>query len=237
MSSSRVAMCCVLVALSGCGPMEGEESRLVVSPELVRLPGVRDGETGSASVRLLNLGRQPLQVSQLSIFPEGRGWTVAAPPLPALIPPGGELNVAVAYSPGPGVAPTSTLRINTDDPEDPARCVGLQAMQGFVLVAAAPTSIDFGQAASGATVVRPVRVQNFGLAVAHALRLEWAEQTADITATLPATEIAPGGSLELLVRYTPRGGDQMDRALLRLGWSTGALLIPVAGRQDLRAPD
>jgi hypothetical protein len=234
----RTVVCCVLlVAPSGCGPMEGEESRLVVDPELVRLPGVREGDTGSASVRLLNLGRRPLQVSQLRIFPEGGGWTVAAPPLPALIPPGEELGVAVAHRPGPGVASTSTLRINTDDPDDPAHCVGLQAVQGFVLVAAAPTLVDFGLAASGATVVRPIRVQNFGLAVADALRLEWLERSADINASLPATEIAPGGSLDLLVSYTPRGGDAVDRAFLRLAWSTGALTIPLSGRQDLLAPD
>jgi hypothetical protein len=230
----------LLAVLAGCGPLAAERPYLVIEPEILRLPGVRQGCAGSARLRLQNLGDGSLEVRDLHLQGPA-SITLGAPLLPATVLPGGELALAVSYAPpGGGTAtdpPAAGLWIETSDLLRPTIGVEVQTIVGPPLLVATPSAVEFGPVASGTTATRSLRLQNVGLSRATDLRVDWMDDSsAELSTELPAAEIPAGGVIDVAVRYTPRGGDR-DHGLLRLRWCDGARLVPVSGWQDLTAPD
>jgi hypothetical protein len=229
----------LLTLIAGCGPLAAERPVLVIEPEILRLPGVREGSVGSAPLRLQNLGAGPLEVRDLHLQGPSSIALASTPPLPATISPGGVLELAVTYTPAaedsnPQVA---GLWIETDDLLRPTVGVEVQTLAGPPLVVATPSTVEFGPVPSGTTALRTLRLQNVGLSRASELRLDWLDDSSvELSTELSPSEIPAGGAIDVVLRYTPRGGDQ-DHGLLRVRWRDGARLIPVSGWQDLTAPD
>lgn len=222
--------------LVGCGPLSPERGHLAISPAVVYLSGAPEGEAAAATVALYNVGDAPLEIEavQLGI---STGYTVESPSLPARLAPGEELGLRVQRRAGQGVPRENALEVVSDDPTQPSLRVELHAPAATPLLAATPSSIEFGAVPSGESAEREVVVRNLGLGVARSLGLEWLPgSSADFAASLSGVEILPGAELQLRLSYAPRGGGA-DQARLRLRSGESSQLLWLSGRQDLAPPD
>lgn len=225
------------LALAGCGPYPGEHPYLVVDPEVLHLPGTPVGETAKAPLTLLNIGGGTLEVTSLSFSAsDGAGWSLSAPGTPLELAPSESLALQIQHTPGPETPCSAQLLIRSNDRDRPTATIELHGLSSTPLLVASPASLDFGPVPSGATVVREVMIRNLGRANARSLAVDWQATTSDFSASLNASELAPGASVPLFVSYSPQDGDE-DRAILRLRWQINAMAIPLRGRQDLKPPE
>jgi len=94
-------------------------------------------EIGSAdvvTVELINFGQDdPITVSAVALLPGAdASFSVAAPALPVVIPVGGSVSVDVTFAPTVGLALLATLRVTSDDPDEPTIDVAISAL-GFTI--------------------------------------------------------------------------------------------------------
>ena len=98
-----------------------EPMDLRVSPiEITALTKV--GSTDSFPIELINNGTDsPITVSSYAFLPGATaGLVVVGPPLPLVIPVGASATVTVQFSPAISTVVSATLRISSDDPDEPA---------------------------------------------------------------------------------------------------------------------
>lgn len=94
---------------------------LRVSPiEVTALTKV--GSTDSFPIELINNGTDsPITVSSYAFLPGATaGLTVVGPPLPLVIPVGASATVTIQFTPASSAVVAGTLRVSSDDPDEPA---------------------------------------------------------------------------------------------------------------------
>ena len=204
-------------------------AHLVLDPETLCLPAAARGTPSVAPLTLLNLGDLALELHTLQI--DG-GFSVEGCGVGVLQP--SEACTLTIHHQQDATARTGHLLIASTDLERPNLVVELVAPGSFPWLVVSPTQVDFGPTPSGVTSTHRVTVTNLGQATARP-SLRWILAAADFSASLPWTELAPGGSADLELSYTPRGGDA-DRATLELGWPGGSRRLELSGYQDLKPP-
>jgi hypothetical protein len=112
-SGGPAAAGCKRVGLSGAGVQSG----IAVVPSTLDLGGAAAGCSSPAGlVRIYALGGLPVKVRGLSIAPDDGTFRVtgASSPLPATIPAGGMLEVAIRFRPADAALHAATLRVDND---------------------------------------------------------------------------------------------------------------------------
>lgn len=91
------------------------------------------GAQDTATVTIANNGTDfPITVSAAGLLPGPPSITATAPPLPIVIPVGGSATVDVTFTPTASLNVFATLRIDSDDPDEPTIDVSVSAL-GVVL--------------------------------------------------------------------------------------------------------
>jgi large repetitive protein len=193
------------VALTGTGT----SPQLSLAPSALDFGDVRIDQTGGPeTVTIKNLGSGPLTITGVALGGAGAGdFSVAAVTLPAQIAPSGQLVLEVSYHPSAVGADSATLQITSDDPVASSLSVALSGNGVAPEFSLAPTSIDFGgQLVGRASAAHTVVISNNGSAALAVTALAVSGTDAgDFSITAPSlpASVAPGGTLEVPVVFTP----------------------------------
>ncbi len=166
-----------------------------------------------------NGGRVALHVSNARI--EGtEAAAFAVDPSPFTVGAGATVTLAVLFIPPAQGDFAATLRLDTDDPNQPTFAVPLTGAGTIAgAIAVRPGVLDFGRVGEGQTAARELIVASVGQADLYLDSLGFAPGTpsgfALVGSRAPAT-IAAGSSLTLGVRYSPAQGAASGPGALRL---------------------
>ena len=211
------------------------EPQLVLQPAAVDFGPVAVGETACRPVGLLNAGRAPLTIHAVELIGDADAqMTMILSPqgphgaLPAELPPAADgapatgMEVSVCFEPRhPGPA-QGRLRVQSDDPRDPAAVVVLSGGAVRHCVELLPADLDFGDVGLGQRAVQSLEVHNCGdlpLTLQGAELLDPGEGSSEDfsldgepagldcddagTVCAGAAAVLPGGSVDVLVAFTP----------------------------------
>ncbi|MEZ4416376.1 MAG: choice-of-anchor D domain-containing protein [Gemmatimonadota bacterium] len=160
------------------------------------------------TLQIFNVGVENLIITSVQRLMGSTGFRVLpSPGTPLILAPGEEIDFTVEFVPTtPGLPEAATLRINTNDPGAPTVDLMATGVGGVPsLETIVPDRGDFGAVCMGAFVDRDLIVNNRG---SCPLRIT------GIISSSPAfiaprvsffpLEVAPGGSIELPVRFQPQ---------------------------------
>lgn len=167
-----------------------------------------------------------LNISSITPTGENADLYTVLPPMPAPIPPGGQAEVAVAFSPLAAWGNfNASLEIASDDPLKPITTIVMNAVVAsdpqIVLI---PTNTPFGRFTYAsadqipATISRTVTVMNAGRVNPLDVTLQgvigldagnYTLETANIMMTIP-----PGGQSNIVVTLSPGAGGEFEAALM-----------------------
>ncbi len=205
----------------------GADSAPEGTPDIAVLPGSVDfgqiapADQGAQTVRVRNDGDADLTLSdRLELL--GDAFSVSA--LEAtLLAPGEETALIVTFTPGDapegsGTQTGGTLRISSDDPDEPVVTVPLSGglpTPGAPDISLTPQSHDFGTLEPGAVAAQDLLLQNTGDAPLSLSALTWASPSAEflLSGDLSPGTLAPGETRTITVTYAP-ADDQPDAGTL-----------------------
>lgn len=125
---------------------------------LVADPGERSAPGG---VRVANAGDAPLTVSQIAV--DGADFELQPIALPAVIEPGGSIEVAVVFAPDMAGERQGLVTITSDDPDELRREIPLSGRNPETCIRAMPSSVNLGSVAVGGESARfRVQIVNCG---------------------------------------------------------------------------
>lgn len=197
----------LLVLLLACETTTPRAPRLVVDADVLDFGEVPLAEEGRLALGLRNRGRAPLDVDVLgpqltSAMFEPQVWTLS-------LAPGDSAELPVVYRPEVEGEAADQLLFATNDPDWPVVSVpllGLGVPERFAEIALDPDRLDFGEVAIGEVARAPVAVSNAGDAPLTLAGWDLRGSTAFTLAEDPSGWVlAPGGSRELTVVFTPLG--------------------------------
>lgn len=182
--------------------------------------------TKSENVALLNVGRAVLKVQQAIIEEAGTPFSIVE--LPTDVGSGEEKNIVVAFIPPLEQDYEATLRIETDDPDNPlvtVKLVGKGSTRAIMKVE--PLALDFGRVAEGTAAVKTFTVKSEGTADLIVEEISFVEGSSANFSFVgsnktPATVKTTGanglpGQIQLTVKYTaPIGGSGSETGSIRV---------------------
>lgn len=228
----------LLLLAAACG---GDDVRQV-RPQLVMVAKVIDGQaqpidtrdfgpvpvlnTRTEDVELLNVGRGTLTVRQALIEEAGVPFTIES--IPDVIAAGEQKPIRVVFIPPEEKDYEATLRIETDDLDNPlvtVKLVGKGSTRAIMEVE--PTAIDFGRVAEGTAAVKTFAIRSKGSADLIVEELVFAEGSSPNfsfvgSSKTPATVKTTGanglpGQIQLTVKYTaPVGATGSETGSIRI---------------------
>ncbi|WP_158502367.1 choice-of-anchor D domain-containing protein [Vitiosangium sp. GDMCC 1.1324] len=217
-----------VVSLSGTGVQPG----MSVSPSSVDFGNVRVGTASAArSVTVSNTGSDTLTLSGASA---SGPFSISGLSLPATVAPGASLSFDVTFASTATGAASGSLSLTSDAPGSPFSLT-LSGKGVASFIAANPNPLSFGAISLGQSDVATLTLSNTGDAPLTLSALGFTgEQAEDFSLegapTLPLA-VAPGGSQELRVRFTP-GNHGARRTTLEVtsdASGAGTLRVPVDG--------
>lgn len=229
-----VAPCGVapVIALSG---QRARSAAIDVSTPVIPDVGCGSGGFSDTSFVIRNTGGSPLRFDSVEVRPAGNSvFTVSAPPIGTMIAPGDSLVARLRFAPpSPGVY-TFSLRIwNSVSPGGYLLIGPFTGSRVAIAPVASTSSIDFGArgACEGDTAVT-ITVRNDG---SSPMRIEGLlTATGAFAATPPADpELAPGESVEVIVRFAPTvGGVFNDTLRIVISPCDTTLLVALSGERQ-----
>jgi hypothetical protein len=159
----------------------------------------------TTNVLLVNAGSDQCTVSGLALAPGGDSGFTFDGPNSATIDVDNSLAVPIlfrALDDAPPPVRTATLQLASNDPSAPQASVLLTAEIGdHCILSVAPTALDFGTVAVGASNTLSVTLTSSGSAACNVT----AGIVGDPSFTLPAPSlsVAPGGTAQLAVAFAP----------------------------------
>jgi hypothetical protein len=212
---------------------------IVVSPPSLTFPSVVI--PGSATLALLvsSVGADTLHFSAV-ITAGGSSFSLVSPPtFPVALAPGASVMLTVRFSPVSVGAKTGSLIVTSDDPLNPSDSVALSGTGTLPVITTTPPSLAFGDVVVPGPSNRVVGIGNSGSA---SLSVTGTSVTggdaAAFTLVSPPTfpvVVAPGGNLNLTVRFAPSSGGAKS-ATLHLASSdpfTPDKTVPLSGTGTL----
>jgi photosystem II stability/assembly factor-like uncharacterized protein len=161
------------------------------------------GQSATRVVQIFNVGISDLHISSFARVSGSTDFAIiSGPPTPVTVPPGGEIDYTIRFSPTAPGSETATFQINSDDPNQPA--LQLQATGFGATTAIAVTgSTDFGNVCPGTLAERTISVCNVGACDLHVISAS--VDCPDFTLVnnpFPAT-VSPDSCLDLVIRFAP----------------------------------
>lgn len=132
-----------------------------VSPTDVDVGPFADGEVGTATVRVENLGDTVLTLDRAEVV-GGTAFTLLSIGANSL-EPAGATDIVVQYRPM-SPSDTSSLELASNDPDEPLVVVPLAGQGLLPILSVSPMSIDFGTIGTDAVVTEDVTLENIGSA-------------------------------------------------------------------------
>jgi tetratricopeptide (TPR) repeat protein len=197
---------------------------LAVEPEVLEAGFLVDGEKWEGTLRLANRGKAPLTVE--------RSWVTDLPwrivelsSEVGEIPPGGEAEVGVRLFADRGPFPLyAKVSFLTNDLSGPVRTARLKAEIGPDLMADLKTEprtpLNLGEIEGGREVVQDFVLTNVGNRTMRILEVRVSRGVA--YEGFEASEIPPGGTARITVRWTPRTDPGLASGRVSL-WSNDTL--------------
>jgi hypothetical protein len=182
---------------------------MAAAPQSLDFGQVKVGTAARQTVTIANKGNANLSLQSVSFVQDSNPDFSYAPlaQLPLTIEPGSAVAVTVVFLPSMAGDALGVLKITSDDADAPFADIILTGAGIVPDIAVEPVSIDFGQWLIGTSSVSTALIANHGDAELIIDSLNWLDGgSADFAlAALPALPltIAPAGSVELEVIYTP----------------------------------
>ena len=193
-------------------PHEGDSAEtapdIVVEPVSVDFGEVDPAATGTATVRISNVGDAMLLLRGLSLVGDAPDLSWTTIPDPA-IAPGASVDTVLTWEPVSELALADSLRVESSDPDEQFVDVPLSGTLPAPDILVTPASYDFGTLQVGAVATTSFLVENLGPGPLHVSGTTWAATDADLqvldygtlgggTATMPA-----GASTTITIQYAP----------------------------------
>jgi hypothetical protein len=189
------------------------------------------GSTSAAqTVDLFNDGTGALTFLGGSVTGAGAGaFAATLPAAPKALAPGASLRASVTFAPSAAGAQAATLTLHTDAGD---RAVALTGQGALKSLALSTDTVEFAALAPGTrSDALRVTVRNTGAVPAQVTSWALSGPQAgdfDVTPASAAKTLAPGGTLDVDVVFTPTAaGTRL--ALLTFQTDAGALVVPLAG--------
>jgi hypothetical protein len=172
-------------------------------------------------------------------------FSITSGPASATLGPAGSLMVEVSYSPSGEGARSGTLRVESNDEDEPVVTVPLTGegvRRPVPIVDAQPPSVDFGEVVVGESALAVVTIRNSGMADLEIAGVGLgAGSSPDFAVTVgPArTRLPPGEASEVEVSYTPREAES-DSGTLRIESNdpdATVVVVSLSGRGVRRGTD
>jgi hypothetical protein len=185
------------INLSGSGT--ATQAQLTISPTPVAFGNVNVGSSAMQNVTLTNPGNAPLNISAASITGSGYSMSLTAP---ATINAGQNSTFTVTFAPTSAGSASGSISITSNAPGSPANIplsgTGVQAQ-----IAASPTSINFGNVATGSSNSQTVTLRNNGNATLTFSQVNVTGSGFSITGLTTSTTIAAGSSVTFNAGFAP----------------------------------
>jgi hypothetical protein len=172
-----------------------------VTPTSLSFGSVKVGQTRDLQITVRNTGNAPLMVS--SINSNNAQFNVISPTAPFTVAVGASITVNLRFAPTSAGVKTGTLSINNNDPSRTRVDVALAGTGLAPLVEVAPQSLNFGNVATGESLVSMLTVRNMGNAPLNISSITSSDQ--QFTISLPTTTftLPAGSSIKVNVRFAP----------------------------------
>jgi uncharacterized membrane protein len=194
----------VTVPLIGMGAGVPEIS---VSTMSVDFGTVTVGDSATEDATVTNTGNANLTITSVSVTgPDADAFSGPGADTPITLEPGEEVTGEVTFSPTTAGEKTATLRIESDDPAQPATLIALSGTgEALPDIEVDPASVDFGEVTVGETATDSVSVSNDGGAP---LDLSSVSVTGSDAGAFSVTDsgdgtIAPGESTTVELEFAP----------------------------------
>ena len=175
-----------------------------VDPLWIDFGNVAVGQGAMETIHVSNVGTATLVVGGVSYSGSG-DFTWMSASLPGSVAPGVTRTIVVTYTPSDQVPDVGTIRITSDDPDEPVVDVELNgAPEAEPDIDVDPPNVDFGDVKVGDSAAEIVTIYNDGAADLDLYSCtRGGDPNFSITANPAGTVVAPGGSTTLEVTFYP----------------------------------
>ena len=218
---NRIASYTALAGLLLTGCTNGQDTQLnqvfpsaAVTPEVLAFGDQPVDYSTQSFVTVINSGQVALNIGDLEIDDP---FSVIGEFEP-VVPPDGEVNIALAFSPTNFESYAGALSIPTDDPEHPSLTVvltgnGVHAPTPDIEVD--PLAMDFGVAPAGVPMTRYFTIANPGDATLNVSSLDQSGSGAfTVVGDVTGFQLPPGQSTLIVVNYLPVSSNGDNGALV-----------------------
>lgn len=185
------------------------------------------GQSAQLSVTVFNRGGSNLSIGPVVATTDE--FAALAPTGPVSIGPGASQPIQVSFSPAAEGTRFGTLRISSNDPNNPQFDVPLvgrgTAEAGPASLAIMPSSLDFGTVEVGQSAMRDATVQNTGgqaLSLTSMASSDPAQFAVQLLGPALPTQLEPGGAYPVRIVFQPSGAGDQTAMLSASGGSASA---------------
>lgn len=205
------------------------EATLIVDPAIIDFGDAAIGVRYEAALELANPGSVPLDITSVTLS-DALAGEFELSEIPEVLGAGAKAPATLSFSPTSAGPREGTITFQTDAPENPTVIVTVKGRGVEPALVASPPSLDFGRVLVGRTVTATVGLTNRSDRAITVLRA-MGDGSAEISATIMRTELAPGARIDLVVAYTPTdvGPDQSIITILDNSPRAEALGVMVRG--------
>lgn len=241
-------MCATLIALvafglAGCGggaTIAGDQvaagpsidaSQLAASPARVSFGTVAPGSSATQVVTLSNTGQSAVNLSEASVT--GPGFSISNLALPMTLAPGANTSFYAKFTP-PGTGNSSgSISVASNAPNSPL-IVSLSAGGAAAQLIDSPSSLNFGNVATGSSSSLPLKLTNGGAATVTISKIAISGTGFTLIPEQLPVSLSAGQAITLTVTYAPvlaPGEAAASSGSLSI-WAAGSnspLTVPLSG--------
>ncbi|MEP7339380.1 MAG: choice-of-anchor D domain-containing protein, partial [Acidobacteriota bacterium] len=172
-----------------------------VTPTSLSFGNVKVGQNRDMQITVRNTGDLPLTVS--SITSSSPQFSVTSPASPFNVAAGASAIVNLRFAPNSAGLKTGTLSINSNDPGRARVDVALAGTGLAPLLEVTPQSLNFGNVATGESLIMKLTVRNTGNAPLAITSITSSDPQFSASLLTGAFTLPAGGSIIVNVRFAP----------------------------------
>jgi len=195
------------------GSTSSSSGQLSSSPGTFTFGTVPVGGSSTQSGSLSNTGTASLTISQASVT--GSGFSISGLTLPLALAPSQVASYNVRFAPASAASVTGAVTFSSNAANTPATVslAGTGASQSIGTLAAAPTSLAFGNVAVGSSSTKALTLTNTGTANVS-ITSSSLSGSGFSASNLPSSVLNPGASITLQITFAPSAAASSSGTLL-----------------------